>query len=797
MYIFVIMNKYLIIFFFSFSSIFAQFDGVIKGKIVNTVNNEPIPFANLIVENTTIGAVTDIEGNFTITGVEPGFRNVIVTCVGFKSFTYRDVAVTNSDPAIIEIKLEESTKDLGEVEIKASPYNKTTESPVSLRTIGIAEIERNPGGNRDISNVIKSFPGVISVPSFRNDILIRGGSPSENRFYLDEVEVPVINHFQTQGASGGPTGIINVNLIREVDFLSGAFPSNRGNALSSVLDFKQVDGNNERWKFRLAVGSSDAAVKADGPIGKKTSLIVSARVSYLQFLFSALRLPFLPTYYDLQFKYKIKFDKKNELYFIGLGAIDLFRLNKSQGLSEQSIYLLNNLPVFNQWNYTLGGVYKHFAKKSTHTFVLSRSMFSNEIYKNKDNNEDSVRTFSFNSREIENKFRYEYKFADNGWKINAGVNLEYAKYTIDNFFLINYFGTIDTINFKNELNLFNGGLFGSISKSLFKEKLNLSLGFRFDNSSYNSEMALPWNQFSPRFSLTYNFVPMFAFNASIGRYHQRPQYSLLGYSDANGNLINKQNGIRYIQCDHIIAGFEANPTPNTKITIEGFFKYYRDYPMSLNDSVSLANVGANFGVVGNVPATSRGDGRAYGVEVLVQQKLWKGFYGILAYTYVRSEFQDKNFIFTPSSWDAQHLVSITAGYKFKRNWEVGARWRLTGGLPFTPFDVELSRTTFIWDINRQGIPDNNRLNTQRLEPFTQLDIRVDKIWYFKKWSLNIYVDIQNVYLAKSIGQPLIDVVKDSNGNPVLDPLDPTKYQVKFLPNEFGTLLPSLGIIADF
>ena len=141
-----------------------------------------------------------------------------------------------------------------------------------------------------------------------------GGAPNENRFYLDDVEVPNINHFATQGSSGGPVGLINVNFIKEVDFYSGAFPANRGNALSSVMNFRQADGRDDRIGGTFLMGSSDFGVTLEGPVGDKTTFLVSARRSYLQFLFQALGLPFLPTYNDFQTKIKHKIDQKNEIY---------------------------------------------------------------------------------------------------------------------------------------------------------------------------------------------------------------------------------------------------------------------------------------------------------------------------------------------------------------------------------------------------------------------------------------------------------------------------------------------------
>ena len=203
---------------------------------------------------------------------------------------FYEVQVSTAKPTILNIPLTETSSELKEFEIVANPFVKKEESPISMRTINSAEIYRNPGGNRDISKVIQILPGVASSASFRNDIIVRGGAPSENRFFLDGIEVPNINHFATQGSSGGPVGMLNVNFIQEVDFYAGAFPTNRGNALSSVMDFKQIEGNDEKLTGSFMLGSSDVGLTLNGPMGKKSSFIFSARRSYLQFLFKALKL---------------------------------------------------------------------------------------------------------------------------------------------------------------------------------------------------------------------------------------------------------------------------------------------------------------------------------------------------------------------------------------------------------------------------------------------------------------------------------------------------------------------------
>lgn len=210
--------------------------GEIRGQVKNSSTNEAISFANILIQGTTNGTTSDDRGNFRLSALKPGYYSLQISYLGFKTRTILDIQVLGSRPAIVNVELEEDVRKLEAVEIKASPYTRLEESPVSINTLGVSEIQRNPGGNRDISKAVQSLPGVSSGVSFRNDIIIRGGAPNENRFYLDGVEVPVINHFATQGSSGGPVGIINVDMIREVDFFSGAFPANRGNTLSSVLN---------------------------------------------------------------------------------------------------------------------------------------------------------------------------------------------------------------------------------------------------------------------------------------------------------------------------------------------------------------------------------------------------------------------------------------------------------------------------------------------------------------------------------------------------------------------------------
>lgn len=781
-------------------------NGIVQGRIFNSKNNEAIPFANVIVFKSTIGTASNFEGEFNFTGIQPGFIKLQVSAVGFETYISPDIMVTNAKRVNIDIPLIETSIALGEVFIKPSPFRKTEESPVSLRRIGIQDIERSPGSNRDISKVIQSFPGVASTPVQRNDVIVRGGGPGENAFYLDDVEIPTINHFATQGASGGPVGILNVDFVREVNFYSGAFPANRGNALSSVLEFKQKDGNSEKLEVQGTLGASEVALTLDGPLGEKTTFIFSARRSYLQLLFEVLDLPFLPTYNDIQFKTKTRFNNKNELTLIGLGALDQFDLNLKANETEDQQYILNYLPVNEQWSYTLGAVFKHYREKNYDTWVVSRSSLSNTSYKYQDNVEiDSLKTFDYLSTEAENKFRYENTMrTDLGYKINVGAGLEYVQYT-NNTFRKEFIGSDPfEVNYSSNLNLWKWDLFGQISKEYFQNRLVLSLGLRVDANNYSSEMSNLFNQFSPRFSASYKLKSALSVNFNTGRYYQLPAYTTLGYSDLTGALLNKDNGLTYISVDHVVAGFEYLPTVESVISVEGFYKYYQDYPFSVNDSISLANKGADYGAFGDEEVLSIAKGQSYGVELLARHRdLW-GFNVVLSYTMVRSEFKkfDQNLKLTseyvPTAWDNKHILNLTATRDLKRNWQVGFKWRYVGGSPYTPIDQVKTSTISAWDARGREYLNYAQLNSIRLKPFHQLDIRIDKQYFFTKWSLMIYVDVQNVYNFKSDEPDKYIPQTDVNGNYIIDPENSNKYLMKTIVSDgAGTILPSLGIIIQF
>ncbi len=790
---------------FSFTFITHSQTGKISGKVYNVINNEAIPFAKIQIVDQSVGAISDLDGLYEIKNLSPGLYSLKVSAAGFKDQVIDEIQVTNARPVMLDFAMDLIVFEQQEVTVKANPFIKKAESPVSLRTLSTTEIERLPGANRDVSRVLQALPGVAARATFRNDIIIRGGAPSENKFYLDGIEVPNINHFATQGSSGGPVGLLNVNFIREVEFYSGAFPANRANGLSSVISFKQKDGNQDGLITNFALGSSDIALTLDGPLGKKADFIFSVRRSYLQFLFAALKLPFLPTYNDMQYKVNYKVNDKNKISIIGLGALDDFMLNSKVNdkvtdpeQREFNDFILGNIPTQDQWNYTIGVNWLHYSKNSYQTFVVSRNMLKNIAVRYAGNIESEAnKLLDYSSFEAENKFRFEHLYTKNGWRLNVGFGYEYARYNNSTFNKVIIQGTPVQINYESDLFLSKGSLFGQLSKSFLEERMNMSLGLRTDVNNYSSDMMNPIDQLSPMFSLSYRLTEKISLNANVARFHQLPAYTIMGYRDAAGDLVNKSNGLKYIRADHFVAGAEFLAKWNARFTLEGFYKIYSRYPFSLKDSISLANLGSDFGVIGNEAINSTSNGRSYGTELLYQQKLFKGFYGIVAYTFVRSEFEDKNGEYVPSSWDSRHIVSLTAGKRFGKNWELGMRWLFSTGSPFTPYDISTSSLKQVWDVTGQGLLDYNLLNTQRESNYHQLNIRVDKKIFLDKFNLNFYLDIQNAYGYETRVAPILLLVKDENGVPLTDPNDPTRYQTKLIENTSGIVQPTIGIIVEF
>ena len=764
----------------------AQVTTSIRGNVVDE-KGAPI-FAASIYLNNNQGTFSEEDGTFQISNVVPGSYNLSASFVGYDSQTKFNIIIKSKGNRSFNFILIESSESLEEVVVSnKNKISRPKETPLSTQSLSAVEIATYPGGNNDVVQVAQSLPGVSpSVGGFRNDLIIRGGAPNETVYYLDGVEVPSINHFATQGSAGGPVGLLNVSFINDVTLSTSAFGSQYDNPLSGVLQFKQRDGNKERFNTNIRVSATDAAFTFEGPLFKSTkevsntSFLLSIRRSYLQALFKLIGLPIRPDYWDYQYKLSHQIDEYNNLYFNGLGSLDDFSVEAPEDYDEEAQAVLEQAPFIKQKTNSIGVTWRKRFKDGTGYMetTLSNNRLENIFTNYLDPENETGIIFRNDAVESETKLRYQITKFINDWKITGGFNLQHSFYTN------NTINNPDAIFYTTEIDFMKYGVFANATRSFFNDKLDVSMGFRMDDDSFTTASDLSSN-FSPRLSLSYEFLEDWRISATAGRYFKITPYTILGFRDENGILTNEESD--YTQSDHYVIGIQHYLNPAANISLEGFYKQYSDYPVSLLDQVSLANKGADFEVLGNEDVETIGKGRSYGLEFQYQQKLLNNFYSIFSYTYFFSEFTGfDTATYTPSVWDSRHLISFVGGYKLKKNWEISSRYRFAGQTPYVPTNLEATLISY-----PEIILDYTRLGEEKLETFSQLDIRVDKKWNYSQLSLNIFIEVQNI-LGQSIPRPNeYGLSRDMDGN-LNNPLS-----LSLINQDTSTSIPSIGIVVDF
>jgi CarboxypepD_reg-like domain/TonB-dependent Receptor Plug Domain len=792
--------------------------GRVAGRVVDRSTQKPL--ANVSVTITGVkGTQTDTLGFFRLVDLPTRSYNIDFSLIGFKTQTLNNVVVNTGNENNFTIELEPASATLQEVVVKANRRTATAatiETPFSVQRLTTEEIKSNPGGNFDISKVIQSLPGVGGGQGgggFRNDIIIRGGAPNENVFYLDGVEIPVINHFQTQGSSGGPQGILNVSFIDEVKLSSSAFEARYDNVLSSVLQFRQKNGNRDRVQGNVRLSASELAATFDGPLSKSknTTFLASVRRSYLQLLFSLIDLPIRPNYWDFQTKITTQINPKTSLSFIGLGAIDEFSFAPIKSATPEKLYVLNSNPLINQWNYTAGLTLKRLLDSGFVTLTLSRNTFHNNIEQYEDNQAKiaSQQTLDYQSTETENKLRLDVNKVNKGWKFAYGVSVQVPEYDNNTFSVVRkeirdsnsaIIQPAVTYNYISPLNSFvKFGAFAQLSKKVFDQRLGISAGVRTDMNTFTTQGMNGLRTLSPRVSFSYLLAEKWTLNASVGRYYKIPPYTILGFADNTNKLVNKNTD--YLRSDHYTAGVEFLPNRGLRFTGEIFLKRYTNVAVSKMNGISLSNLGSDFQVLGNEAVETNGTGRAYGFEFFVQKKLSEKFFALLSYTFYRSEYTGRSGEYVPSSWDNRHLLSATAGYKLGRNWEAGVKFRYQGGAPYTPYDLSASQLNYL--SRGQGILNYAQLNTLRLQGFNSADIRIDKKWNLRRISVDAFIDVTNFYAARNTQAPNFTFQRNStntafvtsDGKPIKP--DGSNAMPVLLKNEDASLTPTIGLIVEF
>ena len=717
---------------FSFVVFAQETTGKITGKVVDGMTKEPIVGANVVVAGTTLGSSTDIEGRFFIRGVPIGTYSVRVSAIGYLAATITDVVVNGAKPAQLSVSIMENEIKIEGVEVTAGYFNKIPDTPLSTLSQSTEEIRRLPGGLEDVARAIAILPGVAQVEAGRNDLIVRGGAPSENLFVVDDIEVPNINHFGTQGSSGGPLSYINLDFVENTSFSTGGFGVKYGDKLSSVLSISIRDGRKDRLGGKATISASQFGLNLEGPTTSSGSFVFSARRSYLDFIFKAAGFGFVPEYWDFLGKMSYQLGPKDQLNILGVAALD----NVKYFNDTEDKRFSNSRVLGSDQHQAVGGItWQHLFDKGYSTITFGQSYVDYDFQQSDSN---LVRIFSNQSLEHESSLRGEVFFhAFQSTEVSLGILSKVVRFRSDILLkpVETRFGDSLAVDASYRTTAFKGAVYGQISQVWGKSRL--TVGGRIDYFNLIDKVA-----FSPRVSYTVAFSPTSNLNWSVGRYYQAPSYVWLAANPQNRSL-------NFVGVDQYVIGIDHLISVDTKISVEAYYKGYFDYPASVTRPyLVLANTGAGYGgsqdgfaSFGLDPLVSAGSGRARGIELLIQKKLSEvPCYGTISVSYNRSDFEALDGVERPSSFDQRWIMNVGGGYVFNDKWEISSKFRYATGRPYTPFDATGFQNPAVYNADRIGANHS-------------LDFRVDRRWAFDHWTLVTYIDVQNVYNRKPVSIP--------------------------------------------
>ncbi len=732
----------------------------IFGKATDKLTKQPLPGVNILVLNTKLGAASDLDGKFEIDGLSPGQYQIRASIIGYKSIIKTDIMVMNGFTSEVSFELEEEAVQLEDVVVKSNYFEKSRLELISTSGFSNEEIRRSPGGFEDVIRALSIIPGVAQADAGRNDLIVRGGAPSENLYLIDDYQVPNINHFGTQGATGGPLSYINLDFVSGTTFSTGGFPVLYGDKLSSSLSINLRKGRQDRIGGKATISASQFGLNLEGPISKNSQFIFSARRSYLDFIFKAAGFSFVPEYWDFLGKTDFEIDRNNSISVLIISAIDNVNyFNNTQDQRYDNSKIIGSAQI----QYLAGIKYRHLIDNGFVKISLSRNYVDYDTHQR-----DSLLNpiFTNKSNEIENTFNaaLTYKLSGNS-DITIGGDaklIEFKANVLLPTFKTTFNDTLPVTKLDTNTAYSKGALYLNLN-SVLLSKIITNLGIRGD---YFSPIENKF-YFSPRLSISYLLTDITRINFSTGIYFQSPSYIWLAGSAANTRL-------RNMKVNQFILGFDSYISSDALFKVEGFYKKYSDYPVSeIRRYLIMANTGAgfadeNYESFGLERLLPEGAGKARGVEVSYQKKLSDSpYFGIASLTYSIADYKALDQIERIGTYDQTWIIIFSGGYKFNNEWEGSLKFRYSTGRPYTPYNAD--GTQNISDYNSLRLPGNH-----------SLDVRLDKLWFFSGWSLITYIDIQNIYNRKNISGVRWDV---------------RTQEPEF--NESIGFLPSIGISAVF
>ncbi|MCP4220165.1 MAG: TonB-dependent receptor [bacterium] len=720
----------------------ARKQGIIKGKIIDGLSKQPLP--GVLVDpgaDKKFKTLSNIRGEFIIRDVPVGNYNINFLLEGFNPIIKTDVIVKSNRITFLTVDYSPTLIVKEQVDVRPAYFKPASEAPVSMKSFTAEEIRRSPGSAGDISRIVSSLASVAQVSDDDNGLAVRGGSPVENGFFIDNIEVPNINHFPVWGSTGGPIGLLNGEFIKEVDFYAGGFSSLYGEKLSSVMDIRLREGNRQEMDNQLDLTMAGIGLTSEGPLfGGKGSWLISYRKSYLDLLVDAIGTGVSPKFSDLQGKIVVDLNARNILTIMGLGGWDLYKMDKEKALEEGE----DSYGSFKSIEYTVGMNWLFLWSNkgySETSLSYTRTNFESAWNDNDEDSLDSSNNSNDGAVQLRNVNTYNFNAAN-----RLKIGFEYKR-------LISrqrYFESADIDELGNPLLPVTRDIKRSFDKLgifffhhwTYLHKFHVKLGFRGDFFSYNKRM-----EWSPRLSLTYQLSPNSSIYASTGIYHQSLPLQTLLTSPGNKDL---KTPTAY----HYSLGLTHLLSRDVQLTADVYLKEYRRLPLSYDyPTHSLSDNPGH--TVENLVDTGRG--RSYGVEVTLQKKLKKKLYGLISGCYYRSRYRD-----LPGQWrnrvyDNRFIVTLLAGYKPDNKWEFSVKWSYAGGRPYTPFDMEQSTAL------NEGIVAIDKVNMARLDAYHSLNLRVDKRFHFKSTNLILFFSLWNVYNRKNTAYIHWDYLKNAPG----------------------------------
>ena len=349
------------------------------------------------------------------------------------------------------------------------------------------------------------------------------------------------------------------------------------------------------------------------------------------------------------------------------------------------------------------------------------------------------------------------------------------------------------IDYQTALGIWSWGGFLSADYTSPNGRFTSSFGIRTDASNY-VKMRNLFNQISPRISVNYTFNEHWSLAGNAGIYYELPPYTALGFKDNEGNFVNRE--LKYQRVASGSVGVNWRPARQVILSLEGFYKRYTDMPLSLTDHIPLACKGNDYGIFGNEPLVSSAQGRAYGVELLAKWQVPDRINASASLTLYQSEYRnDQHSPYLPSAWDNRYILNMSCVWDLPRQWSLGAKISVIGGSPYTPFDEDKSSLVEAWNASGRPYYDYGLYNTERLSSFAQLDLRIDKNYFFRNWRLGWYVSLQNVTGSKLREQDAFlstGIIENPSA-----PIAEQRYRLRTVKQETGSIIPSIGVTVEF